>query len=280
MKRVRALTRRLIRPIVVNEPRLAAKYLPYREEASDFAIPNVPPVAERDPWKMPVPPPELWVARGPGGYGDSDQEFLRIGRTHVDAMLETLSREGSGSSELRRVLDFGCASGRLIRWFSEVAQRGEVWGVDVSAPHVVWCQQHLSPPFHFCTTTTQPHLPFEDRYFDLIYAGSVFTHIDELADAWLLELRRCLVPGGHLYFTVNDKHSLEVLARNPEFNLSKRIAESGLALDQDFSVASIGRSYTLYDIDFLRRKLERIFEVRRVEQERYGFQTGVLLRRR
>lgn len=29
-------------------------------------------------------------------------------------------------------------------------------------------------------------LKFADGYFDVIYGGSVFTHIDDLADAWFL----------------------------------------------------------------------------------------------
>jgi hypothetical protein len=39
----------------------------------------------------------------------------------------------------------------------------------------------------------------------------VFTHIDDLADAWLLELKRILRPGGRLYITVLDKNSLQSL---------------------------------------------------------------------
>jgi hypothetical protein len=33
----------------------------------------------------------------------------------------------------------------------------------------------------------------------------------ELRDAWLLELRRVLVPGGKLYVTIHDRHSLDLM---------------------------------------------------------------------
>jgi ubiquinone/menaquinone biosynthesis C-methylase UbiE len=65
-----------------------------------------------------------------------------------------------------------------------------MWGVDINARHINWCQLNLRPPFSFATTTTAPQLPFEDGYFDLIYSGSVFTQLSDLADAWILELRR------------------------------------------------------------------------------------------
>ena len=71
--------------------------------------------------------------------------------------------------------------------------------------------RNLTPEFHFITNTTEPHLPFEDKHFDLVYCGSVFTHIMDLPDAWFLELRRVVKRGGLLYITVNDKHSAEVI---------------------------------------------------------------------
>lgn len=53
-----------------------------------------------------------------------------------------------------------------------------------------------TPSFRFVTTTTLPHLPFADGYFHMIHAGSVFTHIADLAEAWLLEIRRVLARAG------------------------------------------------------------------------------------
>jgi SAM-dependent methyltransferase len=73
-----------------------------------------------------------------------------------------------------------------------------------------------TPCRYFCTTTTAPHLPFEDGYFDLIYAGSVFTHIADLADAWFLELKRIVRPGGRLYITVHDKHTIDLALNHPD----------------------------------------------------------------
>jgi len=45
-------------------------------------------------------------------------------------------------------------------------------------------------------------LPFEDSSFDLVYCGSVFTHVSDLADAWFLELRRILRKGGYAYINL------------------------------------------------------------------------------
>ena len=99
----------------------------------------------------------------------------------------------------------------MIRHLEDFAESSEIWGLDINAEQIFWCKQHLDPPFHFATTTTIPHLPFEDGYFDFVYAGSVFTHIDDLADSWLLELRRVLSRDGRLYVTIHDNRTIELL---------------------------------------------------------------------
>ncbi len=284
VQRVRSVARRIIRPIILAEPNLPARYRAYQEEQADFLI---EPAVKRDPSpaaSLPVPPRNLWMATGPGGYGDTDQEFLEMGRKHAASSLAMLAEAGGKLGPGSRILDFGCATGRLTRWFADPEGSREVWGVDINAEAIVWCQRHLSPPLHFCTITTIPHLPFEDGYFDFSLAGSVFTHIDELADAWLLELRRVLRTGGHLYLTVIDKHSLEIVGRNPALNLARQVAdaqERGIPLrTADFAVASIQRSYTVYDIGHLKRKLGSIYEILGVKEESYGFQTAILVRKR
>jgi hypothetical protein len=43
-----------------------------------------------------------------------------------------------------RMLDFGCAAGGVIRCFTELASRHEVWGVDIRAEHNSWCRPNRS----------------------------------------------------------------------------------------------------------------------------------------
>ena len=89
---------------------------------------------------------------------------------------QILRKAGNPAEDLLKVLDFGCAAGRLLRFYPNTPGKSELWGVDINARYIGWCQNNLSPPFLFATITTAPHLPFEDNYFDLIYCGSVFAH--------------------------------------------------------------------------------------------------------
>lgn len=158
---------------------------------------------------QPVPPRELWA-----GYGTTAESYLASGAEDCETMRRLLADSGALIEDADRILDLGCAAGRMIRHLADLTPRIQVWGCDIWADAISWCQGALSPPFWFATTTVFPHLPFEDRSFGLIYCGSLFTHIDDLAEAWLLELHRILRPGGRLYFSVNDRDAVDVFDGN------------------------------------------------------------------
>jgi len=258
-------------------------YFPHEPAAAAAVVPREPAAAPTDPQTgLPLPPPGLWA-----GYGGTDVSVYLRGKDDVARMRELSAHSGLRLEEAGRVLDFGCSAGRMIRWLHDLADRCEVWGADVSAAHIRWCQQHLSPPFHFAVTTTHPHLPFEDRYFGFVYAGSVFTHLDELADAWFLELRRVLRPGGRLYVTVNDRTSIDILKREPGQPLAQYLAgrpEYAAHRDGDFGMLSVKGPdwtgvYVFYDLAYLCRRLRPLFRTLSASPAAYGYQTGLLLER-
>ena len=81
---------------------------------------------------MPTPPENLWL-----GYGMTIDEWLASGKTarRQDAQHPGTTRAirfAPGS----RVLELGCAGGRMLRWMRDVADQGEVWGTDISGEHI------------------------------------------------------------------------------------------------------------------------------------------------
>ena len=87
--------------------------------------------------------------------------------------------------------------GWMIRAMRTILPEAELWGADIDERHISWCNTHLPRSLKFLQIPpNMPHLPFGDGAFDLIYAGSVFTHIDFCAYAWLAELLRILNKNG------------------------------------------------------------------------------------
>ena len=274
-KRLLSPVRRALRAVSPALPRTQQfqdlAYIPYMP-GQDYLL-EKPAAAGQPAGELPVPPRELWL-----GYN-----YLAHGAQHVAKMFELLAATGFDLPDGGRVLDLGCGAGRMIRHLRSLAERCEIWGTDISAAHIAWCRQHLSPPFHFATTTKVPHLPYKDESFDLIYCGSVFTHIDDLAEAWLLELHRIVKPGGRLYVTIHDKHSIELLTAGA-YRFSSAIFDRHPNFErfrgEDFGMFALGRdnlSQVFYDGGFFRHMAEATFEVLSVTEEAYFYQTGYVL---
>jgi SAM-dependent methyltransferase len=150
----------------------------------------------------PIPPRDLIERTSVPRPELSDESFRELyegsGRARKAAIIEALPDDYS--FERRRVLDFGCGAGRVLRQFLPEAASGEFWGCDLHRPTIAWLEEHLSPPLHFYVNDELP-MPHPDSYFDLVYAISVFTHITHEWSAWLLELHRILKPEGLLLAT-------------------------------------------------------------------------------
>jgi SAM-dependent methyltransferase len=271
-------------------------YCPYDPGASAYSRPAEGILGAGLP--LPVPPRGLWA-----DYCTSAESYLASGREDCETMRRILGADGTCIQDAGRILDLGCAGGRMIRHLADVAGQAQVWGCDIWAEAITWCQANLAPPFWFATTTVVPHLPFEDRSFGLVYCGSLFTHIDDLAEAWFLELHRILRPGGWLYFSVNDRHAIEVFdgkadsaayAQYHERTGGRDIWDAFVAacsVDPDYQrfrhgeawMAALGRNgnmaHVMWDADVLARHLGYGYRLRSVNPESYGHQTTVLLER-
>jgi len=230
---------------------------------------------------LPIPPRTLWI-----GYGNTDIEYLSSGARHVEGMLSAVSSDGFNPFSLPggKVLDFGCGGGRMMRHLYKHALNTRIYGTDLSGDDVLWLKQYFSPPFVVFQNTTFPHLPFASGELSFVYCGSVFSHVDDLADTWLLELRRILSGSGRLYITIHDEHTLEFL-RGKKHRLADQI-RSDVAFQKysgQYNMLVIDRgvwSQVFYDRKWLEGHLQNLgFDVLNVSPLSYGFQTGYVLRK-
>lgn len=161
-----------------------------------------PSLAKMAPDQLPTPPLELME------YAEKGDAHLANGLADYLSMKKAALSLGHDVSCASRALDFGCANGRVTRWFENTGQR-EVWGCDIQAAKIFWALENLSPPLKFFVNSKEAHLPFPDRYFGFISAMSIFTHLNANHVSWLLELCRVLSPGGCLYITLHDRDTLD-----------------------------------------------------------------------
>ena len=221
------------------------------------------------------------------GYPTDDAVYLDMGRYDANLLRGIIDRHLAGKKNLS-ILDFGCSTGRVLRHFhNDYRQHGwQLNGVDIQARCIEWLRCHFPREFTVYTGSVMPFIPFEDRSFDVVYGFSVFTHIKYLWDAWLLELRRVLKPGGLLIQTIHTEHAWEFYHRHREegwvrSNHSPRVYDAP-NMDVDwFAYGDIGVSQV-----FWKREVARTFWGRYLEvldllppPEKYSFQDWIVCRR-
>ena len=233
-----------------------------------------------------------------GYFGDNHLGFWVSGL--VDYLkLEHVRTRFFGDSPVT-LLDLGCATGRFLR---HPAAQGSGWsliGCDIDEMNIDWVKRHLGEGSTLFQNTVYPHLPLPDCSVDIITAFSVFTHLDKLEDAWLLELRRVLRPGGILYLTA---HTEEVWADVPqrhdildaflkcrsEWSLPKGIVIEPSLFTRPmpdhavlrFESAGSYVSQTFHSRSYIQKYWGRIYSIEGV-YERYhnDFQTVVVMKKR
>ena len=230
---------------------------------------------------LPLPPLELQYYKAHGGT----DRYLTTGQGDSEMIRRYLDRLGLRLHRVS-VMDWGCRDCRVLRHFASDARVCEFWGVDQHGPSMEWAKASLSPPFRFVTCSAYPHLPFEDRTFDAIYAISVLTHIASLGDAWLMELRRILKPGGYGLFTVHDEHTWQFLIKDDvmraQFGLEKEDiarAENGDLVVIDSPDLPSEHVNVFCSTARIRREWGQYFEIISIDPYAYYHQSMVVLRK-
>jgi SAM-dependent methyltransferase len=152
---------------------------------------------------LPLPPDNLANRVG----GTLKEEFEEQGREIKEFVVRSLPENYDFTD--KRILDFGCGAGRVLRHFDREARIGEFFGCDTHKPSVEWLSESLPAYFRVFSNTELPHLPIESNYFDLVYVISVFTHLTTTWKPWLMELKRVLKPGGIALITFHNRIAYE-----------------------------------------------------------------------
>jgi SAM-dependent methyltransferase len=153
-----------------------------------------------------LPPEQLQT----GTVGRAGEAALRDAFMFWQFCRQQLIAEGTGlSTRHTKVLDFGVAWGRIIRFWLRDLRPENLYGVDVEERFLSFARTQVPGP-NYALTSHGPPLPLEDESLDLVYAFSVFSHLPaNLTDAWVREFARVLKPGGIACLTTRPRAHIQ-----------------------------------------------------------------------
>jgi SAM-dependent methyltransferase len=135
-------------------------------------------------------------------------------------------------------------------------------GVDVDEELVDWCRNHLGGTYEFIRPT--PPMRFAPGRFDVVYAGSVFTHLDEFFQLeWLREIHRTLRPDGGLLIASTHSPGLTYRRRDLSPGQLQKLQTDGFLF-----AAGAGRfneDTAFHSQEYLIREWGKLFGLRRHE---------------
>lgn len=139
---------------------------------------------------------------------------------------------------IETLLDFGCGWGRFTRLFVRDVETTGLFGIDPWTEAIQMCRQHM-PYASFIQSALEPPLIFQDNFFQVVFANSVFSHLSEAsALAWIQEIGRILRPGGLLIATTHPRNFLIVVQeikqgiRKVESDWHQLLEKSAIDIDQ------------------------------------------------
>ena len=206
-------------------------------------------------------------------WGDPLAAYEELGAQTKAALVRVLPDDWSFDG--KRVLDFGSGAGRTLRHFLAEAEAGEFWGADIDAPSVEWLQENLCPPLHAWRCAPGPPLGLPHGSFDLVWAISVFTHLTNTSNPWLLELHRLLRPEGLLVATYMGRWTSEFFAGEPwdEDRVGKNVLQHNRPWD-------LGGPAVLMSDWWVREHWGRAFEILELVPQVNSNQSWAVMRKR
>jgi len=161
--------------------------------------------------------------------------YFSVGRSARECIRASM--RAAHKADAARILDFGCGYGRVLRVLREEFPGASITASDVGRDAVDFCERTFGASGVYSSTDPRD-IRFEDE-FDLIWVGSVFTHLDETVwDGLLRVLAGALATAGLLIFTTEGPAVADTLrAGQLDFGLEPDAVQSIL---RDFAVTGFG----------------------------------------
>jgi SAM-dependent methyltransferase len=138
------------------------------------------------------------------------EHYFAVGASAVRVIVDALVAAGRPAPAT--ILDYPSGSGRVTRHLQAIFPRASITAADLYEPHVEFCRTRLGVD-GVVTPEAVDDFDFDHR-FDLIFCGSLLTHLPRRRAVAVLRLiARSLAPGGVAVVTTHGRRS-DVMQRH------------------------------------------------------------------
>ena len=153
-----------------------------------------------------------------GMYAGNGDHYFRVGLSAIQCINQALSQ--TRIEPIRKILDLPCGYGRVLRFLVHRFSNARITACELMPDAVEFCAKTFGAvPVYAKQNPSE--LSFADQ-FDLIWCGSLFTHLDQTGIVALLDLfRRTLLPDGVAVFTTQGERVVErMIAREYDYGIA------------------------------------------------------------
>ena len=130
--------------------------------------------------------------------------YLEAGRECFKSIENIVKTCGKSFEEISSFLDFACGYGRVTRFWIQEMKAGKIWVSDIYKDAVDFQKKYFKVN-GFYSQTEPSNLVFP-RKFEVIYVGSLFSHLPAIRfEEWLLILYNILEENGVLIFSTHGE---------------------------------------------------------------------------
>jgi SAM-dependent methyltransferase len=142
-----------------------------------------------------------------------ESHYFSVGQSALECINCSLQAAPLPADNVHRILDLPCGHGRVLRYLRAAFPEAEIIACDLLRDGVDYCAMTFGAiPLY--SVENSANIELERDAFDLIWVGSLLTHLD--SDRWpgFLELfRRSLRPGGVLVFSTHGRSAYDKAVR-------------------------------------------------------------------
>ncbi|CBS91562.1 class I SAM-dependent methyltransferase [Azospirillum lipoferum] len=188
-------------------------------------------------------------------------QYLASGRTAVDTILQAMV--AANVSHVDSVLDMGSGHGRVLRHLAALFPNAELTACDIDVPGIEFCAEAFGA-IPVRSRDNLANLKF-DRTYDLIWSGTLFTHLNhQMFMDGLALLAGSLSDRGVAVISFGGRYNRSILSDSDNFtNVGRCFDDIGFGCDTNGPINTLtlaAASYVVKAVESLDVRIVSLME--------------------